>query len=74
MIPKEQKSLQSFKLLFGQEVQFLEAEFDGDVRLWRLRIKEKSRFTTIDLDPATARLCGDAMSDWADKEMAAGDE
>ena len=74
MIPREQKPLQSFRLPFGPEVQLLEAEFDGDVRLLRLRIKEKSRFTTVDLDPATARLWGEAMSAWAGEQMARGDE
>ncbi|MDP6690178.1 MAG: hypothetical protein QF384_11840 [Alphaproteobacteria bacterium] len=74
MIPREQKSLQSFSLPFGQEVQLFEAEFDGDVRLLRLRIKEKSRFTTVDLDPVTARLWAEAMRDWAEKQMAASDE
>jgi hypothetical protein len=74
MIPREQKSLQSFDLPFGQEVQLHEAEFDGDVRLLRIRIKEKSRFTIIDLDPATARALGQAMSAWAGSQTAPGDE
>lgn len=74
MIPGEQKPLQSFRLPFGQEVQLHEVEFDADVRLLRLRIKEKSRFTIVDLDPATARAWGDAMRAWADSQTAPGDE
>ncbi|MDP7548796.1 MAG: hypothetical protein QGF20_16030 [Alphaproteobacteria bacterium] len=74
MIPLAQKPLQSFALPFGQEMRLQEVEFAGDVRLLRLRIKEKSRFTIVDLDPATARALADAMSKWAGSQTATGEE
>lgn len=73
MNPEEQKLLHAFNLPFGQEVQLHDAEFTGGVRLLRLRIREKSRFTTLDLDPATAREWGEAMTAWADAQTAPGE-
>lgn len=72
MNPGEQKLLHTFNPPFGQEVQLQDVEFDGGVRLLRLRIREKSRFTTLDLDPATAREWGEAMAAWAAAQTAPG--
>ncbi len=74
MNPVKQTPLQFLRLPFGQELRLEEVEFEGGVRLLRLRIKEKSRFTTLDLDPDTARAWGEAMADWAKDQTALEDE
>ena len=51
---------------FGQQIELQDVRLGRDVRLLRLRIREGSRFTVFDLDPATAQDWGRAMADWAD--------
>lgn len=54
---------------FGQNIQLLDVQSDqASVRLMRLRIREGSRFTVFDLDPATAKSWGEALIGWATKE------
>lgn len=50
---------------FGQKIELLDASPDDGVRLLRVRIRERSRFTVFNIDPATAEAWGRAMSDWA---------
>ena len=38
------------------------------MRLLRIRIRERTRFTIFDIDPATARQWGAAMQHWADAQ------
>jgi Family of unknown function (DUF6967) len=68
MEPVNSRLLESFDLPFGQRVDLFEVTFEGDVRLLRLRIKEKSRFTQVDLDPVTARSWGGSLREWADRQ------
>lgn len=68
MEPVETRPLQTFELPFGQRIEFFEAVFENDVRLLRVRIKEKSRFTIFDLDPETAQAMGKQLSDWTAAE------
>lgn len=52
--------------LGGQEIELQELEHDGGgMRLLRIRIREGRRFTIFDIDPATAREWGGAMTAWA---------
>ena len=52
--------------LGGQEVELQQVDFDaGGMSLLRTRIREKSRFTIFDIDPATAEQWGDALLRWA---------
>jgi hypothetical protein len=52
--------------LGGQEIELQQIDFDGDgMSLLRTRIREKSRFTIFDIDPATAEAWGQALIDWA---------
>ena len=52
--------------LGGQEIELQQIDFDGGgMSLLRTRIREKSRFTVFDIDPATARAWGQALLDWA---------
>jgi hypothetical protein len=60
-------SLASLKVpLGGQEIELQQIDFDGGgMSLLRTRIREKSRFTIFDIDPATAEAWGQALLDWA---------
>jgi len=59
--------LERFKVpLGGQEIELQEVVHDaGGMRLLRIRIRERTRFTIFDIDPATARQWADAMGRWA---------
>jgi hypothetical protein len=55
--------------LGGQLVELQEVLHDaGGMKLLRVRIRERSRFTIFDIDPATAREWGVAMQRWADEQ------
>ena len=49
----------------GGEVELFEADFEGGAKLLRIRIRQGSRFTDLDLDPVTARLWAAVMADWS---------
>ncbi len=52
--------------LGGQEIELQQIDFEGGgMSLLRTRIREKSRFTIFDIDPATAEAWGQALVDWA---------
>lgn len=52
--------------LGGQDIELQQLDFDaGGMSLLRTRIREKSRFTIFDIDPATAQAWGEALLDWA---------
>ena len=62
--------LQRFTVpLGGQEIELQDVLHDADgMRLLRIRIRERTRFTIFDIDPATARQWGAAMQRWADEQ------
>jgi len=62
--------LERFKApLGGQEIELQEIVHDGGgMRLLRIRIRERARFTIFDIDPVTARAWGEAMTRWEDAE------
>lgn len=64
--------IDKFKLpLTGQEIELTKIEYEsGGLRQLRVRIRERSRFTTIDTDPITARRWAEAMLAWAQSEIA----
>ncbi len=51
---------------FGQEILLQDVEMVDGVKMMRVRIRERSRFTVFDIDPATAKAWGHAMSSWAE--------
>ena len=65
----KQKTRNLSKILapFGKQIEFEEVILDNDVTLLRLRIKEGSRFTVIDLDPVTAEAWQTIMANWLEK-------
>jgi hypothetical protein len=55
--------------LGGQEIALLDLVHDaGGMNLLRIRIRERTRFTIFDVDPATARRWGEAMLRWSDAQ------
>lgn len=68
-------SLTRFKVpLGGQEIELQEVAHDaGGMRLLRVRIRERSRFTIFDVDPLTARRWSDAMRRWSDAQPTGAD-
>jgi hypothetical protein len=59
--------------LGGEEIELQEVVHDaGGMRLLRIRIRERKRFTIFDVDPATARAWGAAMERWAATQPGAG--
>lgn len=63
-------SLARFTVPLGQQdIELQEVVHDaGGMRLLRVRIREKSRFTIFDVDPVTARRWAEAMRRWADEQ------
>ena len=52
--------------LGGQEIELQQVDFDaGGMSLLRTRIREKSRFTIFDVDPASAAKWAELMQAWA---------
>jgi hypothetical protein len=52
--------------LGGQEIELQQVDFEaGGMSLLRTRIREASRFTIFDIDPATAQQWGEALLAWA---------
>jgi len=52
--------------LGGQEIELQQIDYDaGGMSLLRTRVREKSRFTVFEIDPATARAWGEALLAWA---------
>ena len=62
--------LEKFKApLGGQEIELQQVDYPaGGMSLLRIRIREKSRFTVFDIDPATAENWGKAMQQWAQRQ------
>ena len=55
--------------LGGQEIVLEEVLHDaGGMRLLRIRVRERTRFTIFDIDPLTARAWGEAMVRWCDAQ------
>ena len=67
--------LEKFRVpLGGQEIALQQVDHAaGGMSLLRVRIKEGSRFTVFDIDPATAENWGRAMQDWARTQDRGGD-
>jgi Family of unknown function (DUF6967) len=56
--------------LGGQEIELQQMVHDaGGMPLLRIRIRERTRFTIFDIDPATARAWGAVMQGWGDAQQ-----
>ncbi|MGE5168901.1 MAG: DUF6967 family protein [Rudaea sp.] len=52
--------------LTGQEVELQQVDYaGGGMSQLRVRVRERTRFTIVDVDPVTAARWGEALSAWA---------
>ena len=52
---------------YGKELKLQKVIFEGGMQLLRLRIREGKRFTTLDLDPATAGEIAGILNTWCEE-------
>ncbi len=57
--------LDSFPAPWGREVKLQAVLHESGLRMLRIRIKEGSRFTVMDIDEETAERWATAMAGWA---------
>ena len=63
--------LDAFDAPWGKKIVVQKVEYEGGLVLLRVRIKEGSRFTLLDLDPAGAKRLAQILSAWAKEAGAA---
>lgn len=61
----------AFVAPWGKNVTVQKVEYEGGLVLLRVRIKEGSRFTLLDLDPTGAKRLAQILNAWAEKAGAA---
>ena len=55
--------------LGGQDIELQQVVHDaGGMPFLRIRVRERARFTSFDVDPATARRWAESMLRWADAQ------
>ena len=59
--------LDSFDAPWGKKVAIQKVEYEGGMVLLRVRIKEGSRFTLLDLDADSAKKLARTLNAWADE-------
>lgn len=65
---QEYKEIDRFAAPFNREIVVQETVFDNGFPMLRLTVRERRRFTTIDLDPQTAQRWGDMLKEWAEAQ------
>lgn len=61
-----QEELARFPAPWGREVRLIRLTFDSGFEMFRLSIKEGKRFTTLDLDVATAEKLASLIMGWVE--------
>lgn len=64
---EEVKAIDNMQAPFGKEIEFQQVRYENDFVMIRIRIREGKRFTTIDLDPDSARRWLSIMQPWIDQ-------
>ena len=59
------KHIKKLTAPFAKQVEIMEVLLENDITFLRVRIKEGSRFTILDLDPVSAQEWGESMVEWA---------
>ena len=65
-VGEELTELGRFEAPFRQEIKVHAVEHESGLKMLRLNIREKRRFTILDIDAKTARHWAKLMNDWAD--------
>ncbi len=63
--------LETIEAPWSKQVTLQTIAYEGGMTALRMRIKEGSRFTDLELDPATATRIARLLLDWANAESAA---
>jgi len=66
--------LDRFEAPWHKQVTLQDVRHESGLRMLRVRIKEGTRFTVMDIDEATAAHWGKAMSEWAQSGGQAGEQ
>lgn len=64
--------LDAFDAPWGKKVVVQKVEYEGGLTMLRVRIREGSRFTLLDLDPQSAKRLGQGLLAWANAAGAPG--
>jgi len=67
MNPDKKTEIAVIEAPYNKQIKLEEMDYDGGMHLYRITIKERSRFTTLDLDPDTARELAQNLIEWANK-------
>ena len=59
--------LAKFEAPFGREIILQDILHESGLQMMRIRIKEGSRFTILDIDHDTAKKWGTIFSEWTNK-------
>jgi hypothetical protein len=59
--------LDAFDAPWGKKVTVQKVEYEGGLVLLRVRIKEGSRFTLLDLDAESAKRLAKSLTAWAEE-------
>jgi hypothetical protein len=59
---------QKFNAPFNTEIAIEEKPYDEGMSLLHVRIRQRTRFTDVELDPETAAKWGRILLDWADSQ------
>jgi hypothetical protein len=54
---------------YGRRIKLDEVVFDSGMTLLRVTIREGSRYTILEIDPASAQSWGALMRDWAEAQQ-----
>ncbi|CCQ73999.1 hypothetical protein [Magnetospira sp. QH-2] len=65
---EEVRELEVLPTPWAKEVALQDLTFDGGFKMLRLRIKEKKRFTDLELDIDTAKILRDRLALWVDMQ------
>lgn len=58
--------LDTFDAPWGKKIVIQKVEYEGGLMMLRVRIREGSRFTLLDLDAESAKRLGQGLLAWAD--------
>lgn len=64
--------IEEFPAPFSKQIKVQDVVYENGFHLLRIRIRERSRFTMVDLDAETARHWGELMLNWADQQQVKG--
>ncbi len=65
--PSTPELIDRFNAPFNRSVKLESYQFDNGFPMLKLMIREGKRFTTMELDPDTARHWGEVMLRWAEE-------